>query len=68
LGIILLFEALGLIWLVRDTAGSRQEFPIAALVGLIAAGLPYGYLIGLVVGTVLAHLGRRVRLVSPDAV
>jgi hypothetical protein len=67
LGVILLFEALALIWLVRDTAHSRTELPVAALVGLIAVGLPYGYVIGLVVGTVLFYLGGRVRLVSPDA-
>jgi hypothetical protein len=68
LGILLLFEAMALIWLVRDTAQSRVEFPIAVIVGLLAVGLPYGYLIGIVVGTVLAHMGDRGRLVSPDAV
>ncbi len=68
LGVILLFEALALIWLVRDTAHSRTEFPISALVGLLAVGLPYGYVIGLVVGTALVYLGSRTRLISPDAV
>lgn len=67
LGIILLFEALALIWLVRDVAPSRTDFPIAVLVGLVAVGLPYGYVIGLVAGTALFYLGRRARLVSPDA-
>jgi hypothetical protein len=67
LGVLLLFEAMALIWLVRDTAQSRVEFPIAVVVGLLAVGLPYGYLIGIVVGTVLAHMGERGRLVSPDA-
>ncbi len=68
LGVILLFEALALVWVVRDTAGSRTAFPIAVLVGLLAVGLPYGYVIGLVVGTALFYLGGRTRLVSPDAV
>ncbi len=68
LGVILLFEALALIWLVRDVAPSRSEFPIALLVGLLAVGLPYGYVIGLMVGTALFYLGHRTRLVSPDAV
>jgi hypothetical protein len=68
LGVILLFEALALIWLVRDTAQSRTGFPIAVLVGLVAAGLPYGYVIGMVVGTAIAYLDGRVRLVSPDSV
>ena len=62
LGVLLLFEALALIWLVRDMAPSRTEFPITLLVGLMAVGLPYGYLVGMVVGTVLAHLGGRIRL------
>ncbi len=66
LGAILLFEALALIWLLRDTAPSRSEFPIAVLVGLLAVGLPYGYVIGLVVGTALVYLGDRTRLINPD--
>jgi hypothetical protein len=68
LGVILLFEALALIWLIRDTAHSRTEFSITVLVGLLAVGLPYGYVIGFVLGTVLVYLGTRTRLVSPDAV
>lgn len=68
LGVILLFEALALIWLVRDTAQSRSQFPVAVLVGLRAVGLPYGYVIGLIVGTALVYLGGRTRLISPDAV
>ncbi len=67
LGVLLLFEAMALIWLVRETALSRAEFPIAMLVGLLAVGLPYGYVIALVVGTLLFYLGERVRLVTPDA-
>lgn len=59
LGILLLFEALALAMLVKDVAGERSDFFIAALVAFCAAFLPYGYIVGLVVGTVLAHLGRR---------
>jgi MFS superfamily sulfate permease-like transporter len=68
LGVLLLFEALGLIWLIRDTAQSRSDLPIAALVGLCAVGLPYGYVVGMLVGTVLVRLGARAKLVTPDAV
>lgn len=68
LGVLLLFEALALIWMVRDTVHSRSEFPIVILVGLIAVGLPYGFLVGMVVGIILARLGGRGRLVSPDIV
>ena len=59
LGVLLLFEALALIMLVRDLAAERTDFFIAALVALCAAFLPYGYIIGLVIGSVLAHLHRR---------
>jgi hypothetical protein len=67
LGVLLLFEGLGLIWLVRDVAPSHRDFPVTVLVGLAAVGLPYGYLIGIVLGTVLAWLGPRAALVSAGA-
>src|SRR5574341_1190855 len=63
LGVLLLFEALGLIWLIRDTAHSRSDLPIAALVGLCAASLPYGYVVGMVLGTALVRLAGRANLV-----
>jgi MFS superfamily sulfate permease-like transporter len=56
LGVILLFEALALMRLVRDTMASSGEFAIVLLVGLICFGVPYGYVVGLVVGTALAYL------------
>ena len=67
LGVILLFEALALIWQIRDTAFSRTDFPIAVLVGLLSVGLPYGYVVGLVVGTVLSYLGGSTRLINSNA-
>lgn len=68
LGILLLFEGIALIWMIRDTVPARREFPIVVLVGLLAVGLPYGFLVGMIVGIVLVRLGARGRLVSPDAV
>ena len=68
LGVLLLFEALALVWLIRDTAHSRVDLPVVALVGLMAVGLPYGYVVGMLVGTALVWLGERTNLVSPDAV
>jgi MFS superfamily sulfate permease-like transporter len=59
LGILLLFEGLALVMLVRDLAGSRADFFNAALVAVCAAFLPYGYVVGLLVGTLLAYLSRR---------
>jgi hypothetical protein len=58
LGILLLFEGLALVVLVRDLADSRADFFNAALVAVCAAFLPYGYVIGLLVGTLLAYLPR----------
>lgn len=59
LGIILLFEGLTLILLVRDMAERRGDLLIVCLVGVIAVGLPYGYLIGLIVGVALYYLMQR---------
>ena len=55
LGILLLFEAVALMMLTRDVAAERSEFGIALIVALAAAFLPYGYLIGLLVGTLLYY-------------
>lgn len=55
LGIILAFEGLALMVLVRDVVDDRRGFVIALLVGILAAGLPYGFVISLVVGTALYY-------------
>jgi hypothetical protein len=56
LGVILAFEGLVLIRLVRDMAGSVADFTVVVLVGLMCVGLPYGYVLGLVAGTAVAYL------------
>jgi xanthine/uracil/vitamin C permease (AzgA family) len=58
LGVMLAFEGLAMLLLVRDIAGSKADLLIAMLVGLMAVGLPYGYAIGLIVGTALVYLWR----------
>ena len=58
LGVMLAFEGLAMLLLVRDIAGSKTDLFIAMLVGLMAAGLPYGYATGLIVGTALVYLWR----------
>ena len=58
LGVILLFEGLTLMMLIRDVSDSKSDFSIVLLVGLMASGLPYGFVIGLIVGTLLAYLQR----------
>jgi xanthine/uracil/vitamin C permease (AzgA family) len=59
LGVILLFEALVLIRLTRDMAARAADFSIVLLVGLICFGVTYGYVIGLLVGWLLAALVQR---------
>ncbi len=59
LGIVLLFEGLTLIRLIADLSDSTGDLSTGLLVGLMASGLPYGYLLGLIVGTLLAYLSRR---------
>ena len=59
LGIILLFEGLGLMGFVREVAASKSDLAVCLLVALAAIGLPQGYLIGLVGGTLVAYLIRR---------
>lgn len=66
LGIILLFEALALLALARDMMHSAAKVSLVFATGLLAVNLPYGYLVALVVGSLLAHLAERgtTRLVS----
>ncbi|MEO8192582.1 MAG: putative sulfate/molybdate transporter [Gemmatimonadales bacterium] len=63
LGVLLFFEAAALMSMIRDQATDRDTMFIVVLVGLIAAGIPYGYAIGLVVGTLLSHL--KIRRTQP---
>ena len=60
LGVLLLVEGIAIVSLVRDLAGNPRELSLALCLGVIAAGLPYGYLVALVLGTVLAKLNARV--------
>lgn len=57
LGVILLFEGLTLISLLKDLERNEDtkhsDFFIAILVGIIAAGIPYGYAVGLATGWIL---------------
>ncbi len=58
LGVLLFFEGMALMLLVRDVAAQspRRELPITILVALLASGVPgYGYLLGLGVGLALFY-------------
>jgi len=58
LGVLLLFEGVTLMQLIRGDIENRYEFFIVLLVGLLANGLPYGYAIALIVGTALYYFAR----------
>lgn len=61
LGVILVFEALSLMILVQDLIDKRRDFIIALLVGIIAAGISYGFIVALVLGTILYYLPLRLK-------
>ena len=58
LGVLLFFEAAALVTMIRDQTGDARSMLLVVMVGLIAAGLPYGYAIGLIIGTVLFRSAR----------
>jgi MFS superfamily sulfate permease-like transporter len=66
LGVVLLFEAIGLMTLVRDVAAERSAFWIALGVAAAVVGLPYGYVVGLVAGTLTAWGVRRGWVTTPS--
>ncbi len=59
LGVILLFEGIALMLFIRDIVPSKSEFRIAILVALMAGGLTYGFVVGLLAGTSLYYLSKR---------
>lgn len=55
LGVILFFEGLGLLLLVKDLVHEKRNFFIAFLAGVIAFAMPYGFAMALVIGTALYY-------------
>jgi MFS superfamily molybdate transporter len=55
LGVLLFFEAAALMAMIRDQATDARSLTLVVIVGLIAAGVPYGYAIGLVAGTIVSY-------------
>lgn len=60
LGVLLLFEGVAMMLLLRDLTTDTRNFGLALFLGVVAAGLPYGYLVALVLGTVIAKTKLRV--------
>jgi hypothetical protein len=61
LGVILMFESIALMKLIKDTTDSGMDFSIALIVGLLSFAVPSGYLVGMVVGVVLTLLKDRLK-------
>lgn len=66
LGVVLLFEAIALMTLVRDVAIERSQLWTALAVAAAVVGLPYGYVVGLVGGTAIAYAVRRGWIKTPS--
>ena len=62
LGVILLFEGFALVLLVKDIIIDRNMFLIAVIVAVCAIGLPNGYLIGMITGTVIYYFTNKIFL------
>lgn len=65
LGVVLLFEAVALMMLVRDVASDKTALWIALTVAAAVVGLPYGYAVGMVAGTLIAWGAKRGWLTTP---
>jgi len=61
LGVILFVESLTLMARLKELIGNRTDLTIALVVGLIAAGLPNGFLIGMIVGGILSAVCRQIK-------
>jgi len=59
LGVVLLFESLALLELVRDQASVPRDLLITLLVGVVALTVPQGFIVGLLLGTVVYYGFRR---------
>lgn len=53
LGVLLFFEALAMMMLVKDMTSSKTDLFIVLTVGTLILTLPYGYLIGMIAGTLM---------------
>lgn len=62
LGVILLFEGIALILLIKDIIIDRKHFFIAIIIGILANGVQYGFLIGMIVGVLLYYIPKNLIL------
>ena len=64
LGVILFFEALKLVFLIKDLQTKTSDLYIALFVGLIACSVPYGFLIAIILGTILYYNSTKIKLLN----
>lgn len=62
LGVILLFEGVALILLIKDIIIDKKNLFIAVVVGILANGMRYGFLIGMIVGVLLYYIPNKLIL------
>ena len=67
LGVVLLFEAIALMTLVADVTTDKRAWWVALAVAAAVVGLPYGYVVGLVGGSLLVFALRRGLVTTPNA-
>jgi hypothetical protein len=67
LAVLLVFEGIGLMRLSADSADDPTAFFIVLLVGLVGAGVYFGFFIGLVGGTILYYCLRRAQAPAAPA-
>jgi MFS superfamily sulfate permease-like transporter len=65
LGVLLVFEGVALLALLRDLSDDSRAFRTALFCGLAAVALPYGYVVALMGGTTVWHAVVRVKQSSP---
>lgn len=56
LGVILVFEGISLMLLVKDIITDKKNFFIAVMVAVMANGLPYGYFVAMLSGMLVYYL------------
>ncbi len=64
LGVVLLFESLNLLLLIKDQIMVKRNLTIALLVAMIAFSIPQGYLIGLLIGITLYYFSNYITFFS----
>jgi hypothetical protein len=67
LAVVLLFEAIALMTLVADVTTDKRAWWVALAVAASVVGLRYGYVVGLVGGTLLVFALRRGLVATPNA-